>query len=704
MSSGLPDDLDALLSKLVAIGDLTRRREFVRRERSLHSPAGVAALAERVTQFVRIDLDKSDRLAHAAYWIARIIGDKYSRGLAMRALAHVLYSRAKYEPALRYYEAALATMRALGRDVEVGRTLSSALHTMIYLGRYTDALAWADEARAIFEKHNDRLRLSRLDLNTANILYRQDRFEEALELYRRACSEFQAGAGAPQDVAAALSNMAVTCISLNDFPTALRYYREARVYCARNAMPLLVAEADYNIAYLHYLRGEYTLAIKLYEDARKHCAELGDPYHEALCDLDQSEMYIELNLAEDGARLAQRAFERFRNLGLGYETAKAIANLAIAASHEGKTQRAVDLFREARGLFQLEHNRVWPALINLYQALVLERASRLAEARRLARSAYRFFSQSQLANKAALCELLLARLELQAGRLERSANLCAGALKRVAGAESPALAYQTWFVLGQVREARGDRRGAYRAFRRAHARLEDLRSQLRGEELKIAFLQDKLTVYENLFSLSLMRNRKARSIENAFRYIEQAKSRSLTDLIAFRAQALPAAAAAGARMAIDVRRLREQLNSLYHRLDILETRPGRDGESPVQSLRDRIASAERKLIRLMQKMRATDREFSSLQASAPVDLERIRSGIPHNTAIIEYYEARSNVYALLLARDHLKCFDLGPAAKVRETFRLLQFQLSKFRLGQSYLPTFGPSVEAVTHAHLSTLR
>ena len=86
---------------------------------------------------------------------------------------------------------------------------------------------------------------------------------------------------------------------------------------------MLVAVADYNIAYLYYLRGEYTRSIELYRAAREDCHKLGDTYREALCDLDQSEMYLELNLSEEGAYLAGRAQETFLHLGMGYEAAKA---------------------------------------------------------------------------------------------------------------------------------------------------------------------------------------------------------------------------------------------------------------------------------------------------------------------------------------------------------------------------------------------
>ncbi len=198
----------------------------------------------------------------------------------------------------------------------MGRTLSGALQTLIYLSLYDQAFDWAQRAHEIFSRHGDRLRLARLDTNMANILYRQDRFEEALELYRRATAVFRE-IGDPQDIAISLKNMATCQISLTEFRDALATYRLAREVCVQHDMPLLVAEADYNIAYLYYLRGEYTRAIELYRATREHCHELGDAYHQGLCDLDQSEMYLELNLSEEGGFLAKRAFENLSPTGHG---------------------------------------------------------------------------------------------------------------------------------------------------------------------------------------------------------------------------------------------------------------------------------------------------------------------------------------------------------------------------------------------------
>src|SRR4030095_6594307 len=120
--------------------------------------------------------------------------------------------------------------------------------------------------------------------------------------------------------------------------------------CDGHEMPLLVVQADYNIAYLYYLRGEYTQALELYRAARERSELLGDDYHSALCDLDRSEMYLELNLSDEAGELAERALARFDELDLTYEAAKAVTYLALATSRRMDRRGAQELVARARPL------------------------------------------------------------------------------------------------------------------------------------------------------------------------------------------------------------------------------------------------------------------------------------------------------------------------------------------------------------------
>ena len=328
------------------------------------------------------------------------------------------------------------------------------MQSLIYDGQYERAFRLGEQARSIFHAHKDRLRLARLNSNIANIYYRQDRFQEAVDLYEGAYNEFLQ-CGEPLDIAAVLRNLAVCYISLNDFPRAEETYRLARQHCMEHGFSLLVAEADYNVAYLHYLRGEYLRAIELYDQTRKLCAELGDRYHQALCDLDESEIYLELNLTEGGTELALDAFAAFTELGMKYEAAKAATFSAIAISQQGRYKQALESFDRARDLFVKEHNDLWPGLIDLYKALVHYEAGENDEAEELALKALQYFSNSVLPSKAALCELLLAALELRGADPEEARRYCSAALSRLTHLDSPAT-YQAYFMLGQAEEASGN--------------------------------------------------------------------------------------------------------------------------------------------------------------------------------------------------------------------------------------------------------
>ena len=700
--AALPQELD-WIAEFSRAETPSARRQLLRQHCAQYSPQLVDRLYDEVVRLSRVELSRAAPVAEAALSVATKLQDQGALAQASRAVGHILLLSGKYKESLQRYQKALRIFQQLGRDLDAARTASGGmLQTLIYLGQYARAFELAARARKIFRRHGDRLRLARLDSNLGNVLYRQDRFHDALKLYRRAHAYFRK-AGETQDVAIALRNMAVCYISLNRFAEALKVYREARRYCERHGLLLLVAEADYNIAYLHFLRGEYTTAIALYETTRLKCKEVGDPYHRALCDLDQSEMYLELNLSESGAELAQAAYTGFHALRMPYEAAKALTFLAIAASQQGKPGPSLQRFDQARKLFVREANRLWPPMIDLYKALVLYREEKHAAARRLAQSALRFFATSSLPAKAAICELLLAKFELQAGKLGAAKQHCMSALRRLKHAEAPAVGYQAYFVLGQVKEALKDLNGALRSYRQSHATLEDLRSHLLGEELKIAFLKDKLEVYESLTWITLLTRPGPKGAVSAFAYVEQAKSRSLADLIAFRAHAMQPRTRRGAALRDSVSHVRDQLNWTSHQILLEELRAEAGSRARIQRLGRQTRVLEGALTRALAQIGNSDREFVELQSAGTVSLDAIRSSLPRNSVLLEYYHARSVFYVWLVRKDSVEMVPLGPIEKVRDHLRLLQFQLSKFRLGREYAERFSPALQAAASFHLGEL-
>jgi CHAT domain-containing protein len=490
-----------------------RRRQLLQAGREWWKPETVARLYDEVVRLVRVDLRQAERLARAAAWIAAQIDDEGSRAASLRALRHVFYLKRKYEPARQHYQAALAIYQRLGMELDVGRTISGSLQTLIYLGRYDEAFACAERAQTIFLKHGDHLRLARLDTNMGNILHRQDRFEEALERYQRAYTTF---------------------------------------------------------------------------------ARIGDP----------------------------------------------------------------------------------------------------------SESAFQFFSPSPLGGKAALCQLLLARIHLDTGHGEEAKRVCLAALQKLEHAETPALSCQAYFVLGLIEEALGAPEAAYEAYLKAHERLENLRSHLKADEMKIAFLKDKLAVYESLVRMCLGRGPSAANVEAAFAYIEQAKSRSLADLIAFRAHRLPASRKTRRALVEQVDSLRGELNWYSRTIQHVEGRSANLEGPRLEKLRRAARDCEQRLVESLANLRVEDQEFANLEAAGSIGLETIRSALPEDAMLVEYYRAGDAFCVCLLSRGDLKIVELGPAPALRRILQLLRFQLSKFRLGPEYVRTFQQQLLEAANEHL----
>src|SRR4029077_18283708 len=419
----------------------------------------------------------------------------------------------------------------------------------------------------VFRRIGDHRRLAHVEINVGNIYHRQDRFEDGVAYYERAY-EMLLPFRDSEGVAVALYNMAVCLITLNDFPRALSTYQRAREMFVHHGMTLLVTQSDYNIAYLYYLRGEYSRAIEMLRATREECEKNGDAHVLALCYLDLSEIYLELNLSAEAKETAHEGYLRFQRLGMGYEEAKCQANVAMALSQLGKALHSLELFAQARPKFVRENNLVWPWLIDLYQAVVLYNEGRLFEARRLCSRAAKFFDTSFLPGKAVLCRLLLARLSLRTGNLEAARADCWHALERLASLEAPVLRYQAECLMGEIQQTSGDHREAYDSYQRAREALETLRSSLHGEELKIAFMKNRLEVYECLVELCLAGATGKDSAEESFGYMELAKSRSLAELLLQHGNTFATVETGQSGLVRRIREMREELNWYYRRIEL----------------------------------------------------------------------------------------------------------------------------------------
>ncbi len=678
------------------------RLEAIKLHPAVVSRQALDQLCGDLTRWLLTDLERAEQLAKSIRAIADLLGDPVSLARGLRAEAHVQHCKLRYRQAQGLYDQAVQNLEEAGEIKEAAITRSGALGNLIYLGDYDRARLWVSKSKRDFQQLGDDLRLARLQSNFGTLLGRQDRWPEALLCYREVHLYFSRQ-GQAHDAGIALRNIAVCQIMCGNFDEALAAYGEVQKHCLSTGLRRLALENEYNIAYLYFLRGEYVRAIRLYHEVRLRCLEERDDYHVALCDLDQAEIYFELNLIEEAEDLARRAYGRFRELEIPYESAKALTNLALILSRKGSRSEARSLLQEAHSIFVRENNHLWQALVDLYQGLLLLQESLPAEGLKLTQKTREFFSDSGLVNKTALCDLLLSELFLAAGEQREARSRCMRALQTLAGHNVPALEYRAYLVLGQIEEGAGREAKALGAYKKSQKHLERLCNHLPTEHLKIPFLEDKGQVYESLVWLTHRSRNATHSCQiELFKIVEQAKSRSLTDLLALRAHTFPPRSSQRGDLTEQVKTLRESLTWHYRQID----REGVSAErsiSALEALQLKARKQEDELLRTLRKLAITDQEFSSLQSGDPVDLSTTRSSLSDGMILIQYFIARGTLFVGILDRSTVRFLSLASAHRVASLQRLLNLQVSKLRLPQSVIGKAQNVNLEATRDHLQAL-
>jgi CHAT domain-containing protein len=694
---------DDLLAQLPRLVHKSAQVNFLAKYPEFSNAETVVWLADLIRDQSKVDTASVIPLAELALRIARKLRDKSTLARGLRAMGNALYISGDNKSAIAFHEKARRMFSALRNRIEFARTLSASTQPLILTGQYRRALSNAKRARSIFSSWAEHGRVARLDVNIGNIFHRQDRFVEALKWYRRAFRYFSADVEKdPEGTSVALHNIAMCLVSVNDFHGALAAHQETGAIAKKYGLHVLVGQADYNIAELYYLRGEYRRAIGLLLSTREACRKANDRYHIALCNLDLSEIYVELNLAAPAEEMAQAAAAGFQKLEMGYEAGKSLVNKALAMAQQKKPAEALEMLATARLLFIKESNSVWPFLTDLYQASILLEQNRYLEAKRFCLTAKKYFKTAHIPGKLVQCRLLLAQCYLQAGNSRLAKQECSVAITVLNKVRLPLLLCRAHQLMGRIELAEGSYHEAYRHYQAARSLLEETRSDLHNEEMKMSFMEDKLEIYEGLTHLCLEPKRGDPDLEEAFKHVEESKSRILQDLMSLSETADSHSNSHGEdqRETID---LRAQINWYSHKLLQEQVRGSKASQKIIADLQEEIHKRENKVLRIIREMPVSEAIAAGLVSSKPAALEEIRQSLPAGSTLVEYFQVQDRLMVALLTNAEFKILPATQIQLVEPSIQKLQYQFAKFRLGQEYANTFGESLLSATRHHLKEL-
>ena len=686
------------LARLVQIRDAAQQRAFISNATSLPSQAFVESISTKIRELLPRDPELAQVLAETNLYIASLLDQPLAWAYANRSLAQVLYTMRRSAEADAYFEKAADLFERAGLRGEVGRTLVGQMDNLMYLSRYSEALDLAERARAALEEAQDVSYLSTLEIALGNVYYRLNRYPESLSHYDRAQEllENRDNTQAHASLASIGLNRAYVLTEMNRFDEAVQSFQITKNHCERHGLSLWAAIADRGVSQMHFRRGNYSTALRILEQVRRRHEQLDDARRVGLCDMDRAEIYLELNLFDDAADIAARAYDIFQRLGNRYETAKCLTYQAIAYFKTFEDEDAEKALLAAREIFVNEGNDLWVAVVDLWRAQLLTRQQQFSTAQELAQRSAEIFERQQAPARAANARVLSAQSFLELEERTPALREAQRALDGIEGYHAPWVSYQCYNTLGRLKELNGSIDEAEQLYMKAIDQMESLRGNIRLDEMRLSFGRDKYQVYENIVNLKLTKN----DTRAAFQFVERSKSRTLIDLLERNLETVWDTGVDDSPRLQRIRKIREELNIFYSRLtEIGAARP--TGDTATQ---EEIARREQELVELLREVGSEKSGWATLQSMKIPDVEEVQAMLQADEVLVEYYTIGDRFQAFIISRNKFEIVrNLTTTSSVRTALKGFTFQLSKFHLQAAYLESHAPLLLKAIQYHLREL-
>ncbi|MCC6458150.1 MAG: CHAT domain-containing protein [Caldilineaceae bacterium] len=599
----------------------------------------------------------------------------------------------------------------------IARSYLGLTQVLTMQGRYAEAEgaihAAVDALQALVESDPGvRILLARAHRNRATLYVYQEQHAAAREAYGQAAVELaRFAATLPEDEQGELDpefgHIALNVASAHTFldapDEAERSLQEAIEHFDRAGDGVNRGRAQTNLGRLYLRLGEYAAALAAFDQASRDllgdlpvsasgndAAQVAVLRHADELLLEHALAYAALNLLPEASLALERCEQLFRETGQPYELAQSRYARGLLALQQGAWQASQEALDEALALYDQLGNLFWRNRTQMARArLALAQGDSASTAQMLDE----LLNEPELITPTGavawdllgLVEARLLRLHLwlESGETDKAEDAALGieellgistTVEPLETAPLPHLSLRLLHGRGRIAAARGDDALARRHFRAAVELLDRQRATLPLEEVRTAYLDDKMAIYGDLVvSLLVSPLPRDNEVAAAFAVVERARSRALLD----RLLASVESGIADESEAIRAQRaaLRRQLHWLYNQL------LGESGNRRLDGgLSREVAQQEAALQQLEW------RSAPLLAQAEPVSLADLQANLAPDQQAVAYFFAGDEVLAFVVARDGAQVVRrLTTVEAVTAAQAELRFQLGRAEMGNEYV-------------------
>lgn len=570
--------------------------------------------------------------------------------LGMMARGDAIKLMGRVEEAWNTLELAGELYLTIGDEVGWGRTRIGRLSVCADLNRVDEALADAETARAIFERHGEAVRALRLDINIAYCYLQIGEYQRALTRFQQALdTALSWGERGSEYLGMLYTNLGFTFAKLGDLRQAAAYHERAFDAYSGRGETLRVATAKSNLANLAILQGRYRHALNCLHDAGTLSTDEYPVEHLVARRL-LIACYLTLNRYAEAREQALDLIARSRQMGIMNETGDALMSLATAEAEMGHFSPALRALDDAEAIFTFVDAPSWVASVRLRRGQVALKQGDWLRAGQAAAGVAEYFQTAGEQVNLASAVLLQGQAAAAQHNWPAAARTARDVLKTARRCSLPWLRYSSHLLFGQVAEAQGHRSQAARHYRAAARTVERMQRDL-TITLRPGFLGSKEEALRRLIGLYLEENNAA----CAWQTLERAKSQILLNHLVNRDNLrwLPDNPRAGPLIE-NLERLRQD-HAVYYQQAYETPRDGQPALSQLsrQEARGRLADCERQIRSITEQLYLLN-ENEGTPAVPSASLPAIQQQMEADWALVEYYNDSRSLWAFVVDRHDVR--------------------------------------------------
>ncbi|MFL5580915.1 MAG: CHAT domain-containing protein [Gemmatimonadaceae bacterium] len=603
--------------------------------------------------FLSGQLDSAEAYLVAAHDLAVTTGDLRAAGNALGTRADVRRERGDLETAARLYAQAFATRERVPDVSGMAADRNNLGLLALARGDLAAARAAFDDALALNRRYGRRRGVATDLTNLAGLATRVGDYAGADTLYRDALA-LDAATGSRTDAADVLHARGLLALRRGDFPAARADIGRALAVYDETGDELGAVAARRDLATALAAMGRLEPALRELRGAERRAAG-APPALLASLAMTRADLAVELNHLADADAAYARAERLFQAAHDEPGRASARRGRGLLLIEGGEYARALALFHDAARAEAAAGDARAAAASELLVAAALQGVGDEVGARHTLLGAAAALGRMGDAAGVAAALAALGELDLAGGRADTAAAELRRGLDALGGRELPDLASRLHAALGEALGRLGESDEAVAELRAAVTYVERPSAQLRLEERRSAYRDDKWSVYARLALAEHARGDDAA----AFAASERLRARALLDRLA--RGRVDAGTTGGADVARE-QDLRFRITELTRSMELGggagPRLRGPGAGLPSAAAREALDAASREYGELLAAMRERSPQYARMVQGETVGWREVALGLAPDEALVEYLVDDSTSLALVVTDAAVHAVDL----------------------------------------------